>query len=68
MQTRSQTKRPELPVEIDFDYASDCWNHNKIKLGPGNYKYVCGKLLKNGGFCKRNLHKNSDYCGIHKID
>lgn len=68
MQTRSQIKRSELPVEIDFDYASQCWNHNKIKLGPGSYKYVCGKQLKNGGFCKKARCKDSEHCSIHNRD
>jgi len=68
MQTRSQTKQTELQVDIDFDYASQCWNHNKIKLGPGSYKYVCGKPLKNGGFCKRRQCKDNEHCYIHYLD
>lgn len=39
MLTRSQTKRTELPVNIDFDHASKAWNRNKIRLGNGTYKY-----------------------------
>jgi hypothetical protein len=67
MQTRSEDKK-ELTVEIDFDYASSCWNQNKIKLGPGSYKYVCGKKLKNGNFCKNNRCKNYEYCYKHYLN
>lgn len=67
METRSKTKiqSRELPVDIDFDEASRCWNQNKIKLGPGSYRYVCGKQLKNGNFCKKPRCKDYDYCYQH---
>lgn len=69
MQTRSQAKiqSVELSVDIDFDYASKCWNQNKLKLGPGSYKYVCGKQLKNGNFCKKDRCKDYEYCYVHYV-
>lgn len=51
MRTRSQTMmlnnkraaklavKAELPVEIDFDGASESWKSNKIRLANGTYKY-----------------------------
>ena len=64
--TRSQTKLMEaesrvLEIAIDFDYASLCWNANKKKIGMGNYKYICGHVLKNGSRCSRPPN-----CRIHK--
>ena len=40
MLTRSQTKRVELPVEIDFDGASRAWLSNKNRLSNGVYEYI----------------------------
>ena len=69
MQTRSQTKqeRVELSLDIDFDYASQCWNQNKIRMGA-SYKYVCGKQLKNGNYCKNRRCKDNERCAIHYLD
>lgn len=63
MQTRSQTKHMQntYEVNIDFDEASRLWNSNKKKLSTGCYKYVCGRELKTGKFCKNNIS-----CAIHK--
>lgn len=80
MQTRSQSKRPnvlvqpvektkkfvELEVNIDFDEASRLWKSNKKKMANCCYKYVCGYELKNGEFCKNNSCKTSQYCSKHK--
>ena len=64
--TRSQTKlmksEPKvLEIDINFDYASLCWNANKKKIGMGSYKYICGHVLKNGNRCSRPPN-----CRIHK--
>jgi hypothetical protein len=69
MKTRSQTKSVrfhELPVDIDFDDASNAWLANKKKLNNGCYQYVCGMPTTNGEFCKRKQHKNSIHCYLHK--
>ena len=66
MQTRSQAKPTELEVNIDFDEASRCWNHNKKRLASGTYVYVCGADLKPGGYCQRRPEKNNDHCYLHK--
>ena len=50
MLTRSQTKRPEYEVNIDFDEASEAWRANKKYIGNGSYKYITPKnntLLNN---------------------
>lgn len=65
MKTRSQTIKPTFEVNIDFDEASRYWNANKKRTGDGSYKYVCGKPLKNGNFCKRNIKSEEDTCSIH---
>lgn len=46
--------------EIDFTEASDAWMKNKIKLGTGQYKYVCGEQTQQGYKCK-----NSVNCHLH---
>jgi len=67
MQTRSQTKAlQEYTVNIDFDEASLYWNANKKKFDNCCYKYVCGKQLNNGQFCKKSIYKNTNKCFIHK--
>ena len=66
MQTRSITKSIELKVNIDFDDASMHWNANKKKISNCCYQYVCGVSLNNGEFCKKKIHKNYQFCFIHK--
>lgn len=66
MKTRSQTalENQQQKVDINFDEASKYWLANKKKLSNGCYTYVCGALLKNGKFCKRNI-KNNGRCTTH---
>jgi len=66
MITRSQSivSKKELSIDIDFDEASRLWNSNKKKMKNCTYEYVCGKMLKNGQFCKRKLI-NTESCNIH---
>lgn len=69
MQTRSQTKRvnfAEFEVNIDFDGASAAWNSNKKRRFSGQYEYICGNLLKTGGYCKNSPYKNHSNCHLHK--
>lgn len=53
-------------INIDFDYASECWKKNKIKLSNGCYKYKkiqCSAITRNGNQCKKTSeHK---FCYIH---
>jgi len=67
MKTRSQTAKQTLDVNIDFDEASHYWNANKKRTGNGTYKYVCGKTLKNGKFCKKNINNELFTCHIHIV-
>ena len=60
VQTRSQSKHLAVFPEINFDAASEAWMSNKIKLGNGCYKYICGKITKTGKKCMR-----SDKCRLH---
>ena len=53
-------------VDIDFDYASECWKQNKIKLINGCYDYKkvrCAGFTKNGKQCKRMT--KGEYCSSH---
>jgi len=60
VQTRSQTKHLAMFPEFNFDEASAAWMSNKIKLGNGCYKYICGETTKTGRKCMR-----SDKCRLH---
>lgn len=60
VQTRSQTKHLSVFPEFNFDAASEAWMANKIKLGNGCYKYICGETTKTGRKCMR-----SDKCRLH---
>jgi hypothetical protein len=80
MQTRSQTRknqqdqakrfayqvnRPIYEVDIDFDYASECWKANKRYLGNGHYEYICECITKKGTNCKRSVKLGEHFCTIH---
>lgn len=67
MITRSKSKQHLFEVKIDFDEASNLWNANKKKLNNCCYKYVCGKDLFTGCYCKRAIYK-FDKCRIHQIN
>ena len=66
MKTRSQTRKQQLEVNIDFDEASRYWNMNKKRIGNGCYVYICGQRLKNGKFCQRKLPPDKESCSIHR--
>ena len=57
--------RPLLPVEIDFDEASNAWKANKKSLGNGCYKYTCIKITKTGKKCKNDSLRGCDKCRFH---
>ena len=40
MFTRSQTKKVQFAVNIDFDQASRAWRENKVVLKNGCFEYV----------------------------
>lgn len=68
MNTRSQTKKAELPlyeVNIDFDEASRAWKSNKKSIGNGQYKYVCSHYKKDGTTCGKVCYKDFAYCWQH---
>ena len=49
----------------DFDDASNEWMKNKIKLGSGHYKYVCGHLTTKGKKCLRKPKAFKRKCPQH---
>ena len=65
MKTRSINKL--LPVEINFDEASNEWRKNKISKGNGMYRYICGQICKSGKFCLRNPVSCENFCSVHFI-
>jgi len=79
MKTRSQTieqniiNQNQYSVDIDFDYASECWKKNKKSIGNGSYVYIC-TYTNNNKVCGRKcykelnkeLNKESNYCYIHR--
>jgi len=71
MQTRSQTKnltkRIKYEVNIDFDEATTYWKANKLSIGNGCYKYICGKKTTTGNFCNKKPLNGCDFCSIHNI-
>lgn len=48
-------------MDINFNEASKAWMQNKVKIGNGLYKYVCGQLTKLGTPCQQ-----SPNCHIHR--
>jgi hypothetical protein len=68
MLTRAQSKQSknqELDVTIDFDEASKAWLANKVRVGPGCYRYTCVAITKTGQPCKRVAIQGQDCCPIH---
>lgn len=55
----------ELNVDIDFDKASEAWRENKIPIGNGTFKYVCGAIRKDGGKCRNKPCKGKQGCYLH---
>lgn len=49
----------------DFDASSSEWMKNKIKLGNGHYKYVCGHLTTKGKKCLRKPLPFKKACVYH---
>ena len=54
-----------LELHIDFDYASKMWRSNKMSIGSGSFKYICGAVRKDGGKCKNKPLKGHHYCYLH---
>ena len=52
-------------ININFDEASKEWRNNKISIGNGSFKYVCGYLCISGNKCKNKPLKNKSLCHIH---
>ena len=55
MLTRSQTKRVNFILDIDFDGASEAWRANKISKGNGTYTYACKTIKQNGCKCSLSI-------------
>ena len=57
------TNKP-FTINIDFDIAQKEWRKNKLYLGNGTFKYICGELTKKGSPCKNKPFSNGK-CHIH---
>ena len=51
--------------EINFDEASKLWRSNKVSIGNGSFKYVCGYIRKDGGKCRNPQYKHHPSCHLH---
>jgi hypothetical protein len=51
--------------KYDFDKSSSEWMKNKVKLGNGQYKYVCGYICKSGKKCLRKPSQFKKACAYH---
>ena len=68
MNTRSQTiyeQKAIYAVNIDFDGASEVWKSNKISIGNGSYKYLCGKKGNCNNICIAKCLPEENYCRTH---
>jgi len=52
-------------MDINFDKASIAWRRNKLYIGNGSFKYICGVTTKKGTPCKKTPVKNKNKCCIH---
>ena len=50
---------------IDFEEASKMWRINKLAIGGGCYRYICGATRKDGGKCQNKPFKDNNKCHIH---
>jgi hypothetical protein len=51
---------------FDFLESSNEWNANKLKIGQGHYKYICGNSTKSGNKCKNKPIVDGDgKCHLH---
>ena len=51
--------------EYDFDEASKEWMKNKIKIGSGTYKYICGHKTTKGKKCLKKPIRFKGACKYH---
>jgi hypothetical protein len=65
MITRSQTRKMELIVDIDFDDASIEWKKNKKSIGQGMYMYICEKQISPNRKCSKPACVGNPFCKIH---
>ena len=67
MNTRSQAKRPILPIDIDFDEASEAWRQNKKSLPNGMYKYICTYVKEDDtNICGKVCYQSGQFCWVHR--
>ena len=51
---------------FDFLESSNEWNANKLKIGQGQYKYICGNNTKSVNKCKNKPMVDGDgKCHLH---
>ena len=53
-------------VDIDFDEASHVWRENKLHIGHGSFRYICGYLTQKGEKCKNKPSCRNGRCHMHK--
>jgi hypothetical protein len=61
-------KNIKIKYDTTFDFleSSNEWNANKLKIGQGQYKYICGTFTKSGNKCKNKPMVDGDgKCHLH---
>jgi len=58
--------KPIYDTRFDFVESSKEWLANKISIGQGQYKYVCGTITKTGNKCK-NKPIVDEKCYLHCV-
>ena len=57
---------PKYNDIFDFVDSSKEWVANKLSIGQGQYKYVCGSFTKSGNTCKNKPIADGDgKCHLH---
>lgn len=55
-----------MEAVINFDESQKMWRENKISIGNGCFKYICGATCKNGKKCRNKPPQSKKRCHLHK--
>ena len=55
-----------MEAVINFDESQKMWRENKVYIGNGCFKYMCGATCKNGKKCRNIPPQGKKHCHLHK--
>lgn len=58
--------KPKYNTTFNFVESSKEWLANKMNIGQGHYKYICGTITKSGNKCKNAPITDDDKCHLHR--